>query len=29
MTGVGTLTIKPASKTGRLFMLTGEIGPKP
>jgi hypothetical protein len=28
-TGVGTLTIKPASKTDRLFTLTGEIGPKP
>lgn len=29
MTGVGTLTIKPASKTERLFTLEGEIGPKP
>ncbi len=28
-TGVGTLTIKPASKTDRLFTLSGEIGPKP
>lgn len=28
-TGVGTLTIKPASKTERLFTLSGEIGPKP
>lgn len=27
--GVGTLTIKPASKTERLFTLTGEIGSKP
>ena len=27
--GVGTLTIKPASPTDRLFTLTGEIGPKP
>jgi hypothetical protein len=29
MTGVGTLTIKPASKTERLFTLEGEIAPKP
>ena len=29
MTGVGTLTIKPASKTDRLFTLNGEIGQKP
>ncbi|MFQ5466513.1 MAG: hypothetical protein ACE5DS_00090 [Kiloniellaceae bacterium] len=29
MTGVGTLTIKPVSKTDRLFTLTGEIGPRP
>lgn len=29
MRGVGTLTIKPASKTDRLFSLTGEIAPKP
>lgn len=29
MTGVGTLTIKAASKTDRLFTLEGEIGPKP
>ena len=29
MSGVGTLTIKPTSKTDRLFTLTGEIGPKP
>ena len=29
MTGVGTMTIKPASKTDRLFTLTGEIAPKP
>ena len=28
-TGVGTLTIKPVSKTDRLFTLNGEIGPKP
>ena len=28
-TGVGTLTIKPVSKTDRLFTLTGEIGPRP
>lgn len=28
MTGVGTLTIKPASKTDRLFTLDGELGPK-
>lgn len=28
-TGVGTLTIKPASKTDRLFTFEGEIGPKP
>jgi hypothetical protein len=28
MTGVGTMTIKPASKTERLFTLEGEIGPK-
>jgi len=29
MTGVGTLTIKPASKTDRTFTLNGEIGPRP
>jgi hypothetical protein len=29
MTGVGTMTIKPSSKTERLFTLEGEIGPKP
>ena len=29
MTGVGTLTIKPASKTDRLFTLTGEIAARP
>lgn len=29
MTGVGTLTIKPASKTDRTFTLDGELGPKP
>jgi hypothetical protein len=29
MTGVGTMTIKAASKTDRLFTLEGEIGPKP
>jgi hypothetical protein len=29
MTGVGTLTIKPASKTDRTFTLNGELGPKP
>ncbi len=29
MTGVGTLTIKPASKTDRLFTLKGELGPRP
>lgn len=29
MRGVGTLTIKPASKTERLFSLTGEIAPRP
>ncbi|NQU58264.1 MAG: hypothetical protein HQ513_13590 [Rhodospirillales bacterium] len=28
-TGVGTLTIKAASKTDRLFTLSGEIGQKP
>jgi len=28
-TGVGTLTIKPAEGTARLFSLEGEIGPKP
>ena len=28
MTGVGTLTIKPASKTDRLFSLNGEMGPR-
>lgn len=28
-TGVGTLTIKPASKTDRLFTLNGEIGKRP
>jgi len=28
-TGVGTLTIKPASKTDRTFILDGELGPKP
>ena len=28
-TGVGTLTIKPTSKTDRLFTLAGEIGPQP
>lgn len=27
--GVGTLTIKPASKTDRLFTLNGELGPRP
>ena len=29
MNGVGTLTIKAASKTDRLFTLEGEIAPKP
>jgi hypothetical protein len=29
MTGVGTLTIKPASKTDRTFTLDGELGPRP
>ncbi len=29
MTGVGNLTIHPASKTDRTFTLNGEIGPKP
>jgi len=29
MAGVGTLTIKPASKTDRTFTLNGEIGPRP
>jgi hypothetical protein len=29
MTGVGTLTIKAASKTDRLFTLDGELGPRP
>jgi hypothetical protein len=29
MTGVGTLTIKPASKTDRTFTLNGELGPRP
>jgi len=29
MNGVGTLTIKPASKTDRLFTLSGEMGPRP
>jgi hypothetical protein len=29
MTGVGTLTIKPASKTDRLFTLTGEMAARP
>jgi hypothetical protein len=29
MTGVGTLTIKPASETDRLFTLKGELGPRP
>jgi hypothetical protein len=28
-TGVGTLTIKPASKTDRIFTLSGEIAPRP
>ena len=28
MTGVGTLTIKPASETDRLFTLKGELGPR-
>lgn len=27
--GVGSLIIKPAAKTDRLFILEGEIGPKP
>ena len=29
MTGVGTLTIKSASETDRLFSLEGELGPRP
>ena len=29
MTGVGTLTIKPASETDRLFTLEGELGARP
>ena len=29
MTGVGTLTIKPASKTDHLFTLNGELGERP
>ncbi len=29
VTGVGTLTIQPVSKTDRLFTLNGEIGAKP
>ncbi|MBU2532856.1 MAG: hypothetical protein KKB37_08945 [Alphaproteobacteria bacterium] len=29
LTGVGTLTIKPASPTDRLFTLEGELGPRP
>ncbi len=29
LTGVGSLTIHPASKTDRTFTLNGEIGPKP
>ena len=29
MRGVGTMTIKPASKTDRLFALDGEIAPQP
>ncbi|MDH3666541.1 MAG: hypothetical protein OEN23_06390 [Paracoccaceae bacterium] len=29
MAGVGSLIIKPASKTERLFILEGEIGPRP
>ncbi len=29
MTGVGTLTIKPASETDRLFTLNGELGERP
>ena len=29
MTGVGTLTIKPASPTNRLFTLNGELAPRP
>ncbi len=28
-TGVGTMSLKPVSKTDRLFTLNGEIGPKP
>ena len=27
--GVGSLVIKPASKTERLFIIEGEVGPKP
>lgn len=29
MTGLGTLTIKPESKTARLFTLDGELGERP
>ncbi len=29
LTGVGTLTIKSASETDRLFTLDGELGPRP
>jgi hypothetical protein len=29
MTGIGSLTIKPASKTDRLFTLKGELGLRP